>query len=420
MSAGVPTSGDAGHPPRTVLAALLVLAVFAPAASAQDDVASATAAMRATGLLHGYNLDYTEALESYEQAIALDPSDADAHRLAAATIWMKLLFAQGAVTVEDYLGQARAKVDRPAPSSALASAFHHYLARATALAEQRVREHPDDPEAHFQLGAAAGLRASYISTVEGRIRDSVGAARHAYREHGRSLALDPARKDAGLIVGLYRYAVASLSFPLRLLARFAGFEGGRENGLRLVESAAGYPSHTQINARLVLALLYNREGRHQDALRVLQQLREQFPRNRLLWLEVGSTALRAGRASEAVDALNQGIARFEADPRPRAYGEEARWRYQRGAAFVALRDAGAATRDLHTALAAEAPAWIRGRTHLELGKAADLIGDRPAARARYRMAAADCRAGHDAACADAAARLPRPATGSEAPPRAVE
>jgi tetratricopeptide (TPR) repeat protein len=448
----VPTSREAGHRLAIVLGTLLVLFASTPVASGQDEVANQSralslisrqsprladsiflprfarlgplcgrcneyeirvssriavqgAAIRANALRLGYNLDYTDALASYRHAIAIDPNDADAHRLAAATIWMQLLFEQGAITVEDYLGQARTKVDRRTPNPALAGAFRQYLDRATTLAEQRLRECPDDPDAHFQLGATAGLRASYISTVEGRILDSVGAARRAYNAHRRSLALDPTRKDAGLIVGLYQYGVASLSFPFRLMARFAGFAGDRGNGLRLVESAADFPSHTRTNARFVLALLYNREGRHGDALHVLQQLREEFPRNRLLWLEVGSTALRAGRASEAADALNEGIARFEADSRPRAYGEEARWRYQRGAAFVALRDVDAAARDLFVALAADAPRWIRGRTHLELGKVADLTGDRSAARARYLMAAADCRAGHDTTCADAAARL---------------
>jgi tetratricopeptide (TPR) repeat protein len=388
-----------------VLACLMAIAALAPAAAARGDTAAATAALRARALEQGYNLDYADAVASFRQAIAIDPDDADAHRLAAATIWMQILFDQGAITVEDYLGQAKAKVERSAPPPELADAFRQHLDRAWTLAEERVRRYPHDADAHFQLGAAAGLRASYISTVEGRVLDSVGAARRAYSEQRRSLSLDPARQDAGLIVGLYQYGVASLSFPLRLMARFAGFDANRDSGVRFVESAAAYPSLTRASAQFSLVLLYNREGRHDDALRVLRQLRDQYPRNRLVWLETGSTALRAGRPAEAVDALTEGLARFEADSRPRAFGEEARWRYQRGTAFVALRETEAAARDLHTALEAHAPAWIHGRAQLELGKIDDLAGDRSSARARYRQAASSCRAGHDTACADAATRL---------------
>ena len=386
---------------------LLVLFIVAPDVSRRDDVATSGALLRARALDYGYNLDYAEALAAHREAIALNPNDGDAHRLAAATIWMQLLFDQGAITVEDYLGNTRANIDRPVPRADLAGAFYYHLDRASTIAEEAIRRFPDDPDAHFQLGAAAGLRASYISTVEGRVRDSLGAARRAYHEHRRSLALDPSRMDAGLIVGLYRYGVASLPFPLRMMARLAGFEGGRDIGLRLVESAAQYPSYTRSNARFVLALLYNRQGRHEEALRVLRQLRDEFPRNRLLWLEVGSTALRAGHAREAIDALTEGIAKLDADARPRAYGEVARWRYQRGAAFVAARDADSAARDLQMAVAATAPIWVHGRAQLELGKLADLAGDRSGARARYRQAAADCEAGHDPTCVDTAMRLAR-------------
>ena len=388
-----------------VLACLVAIVAAAPAAAASADTAAATAALRARALQQGYNLDYADAVASFREAIAIDPDDADAHRLAAATIWMQILFDQGAITVEDYLGQARAKVERSAPRPGLADAFRQHLDRAWTLAEERVRRYPHDADAHFQLGAAAGMRASYISTVEGRVLDSVGAARRAYSEQRRTLSLDPARKDAGLIVGLYQYGVASLSFPLRLMARFAGFDADRDSGMRFVESAAAYPSPTRASAQFSLVLLYNREGRHDEALRVLRQLREEYPRNRLVWLEVGSTALRAGHPADAVDALTEGLARFEADSRPRAFGEEARWRYQRGAALVALRETDAAARDLQLALAAPAQTWIHGRAHLELGKIADVSGDRLAARDRYRLAATSCRAGHDNACADAAARL---------------
>ena len=48
--------------------------------------------------------------------------------------------------------------------------------------------------------------------------------------------------------------------------------------------------------------MYNRERRYDDALRVLQELRRLYPRNRLVVLEAGSTALRAGRGRPGRDA----------------------------------------------------------------------------------------------------------------------
>jgi tetratricopeptide (TPR) repeat protein len=294
-------------------------------------------ALRVKGLDAGFNLDYLEALQTFRTAIERNPDDGTAHRLAAATIWMQLLFAQGAVTVEDYLGQARARHQRPPPPADLATAFHTHLERAAAIAERLVRANPSDPDAHFQQGAVEGLRASYVATIEGRVRESLGPARRAYSAHRRVLALDPSRADAGLIVGTYEYAVASLPFPVRWLARLAGFRSGRESGIRFVEKAASYPGLVHTNARFVLVLMYNRERRHEEALKVLRDLQVQYPRNRLLWLELGSTALRAGRPAEALTALDTGLEHLTSDTRPRALGEETRWQQQRAAAVAALR-----------------------------------------------------------------------------------
>src|SRR2546421_154312 len=82
-----------------------------------------------------------------------------------------------------------------------------------------------------QLGAAVGLRASYAASVEGSLASAFRSAREAYDEHERVLELDPKRRDAGLIVGTYRYVVSTLAFPLRWMAYVVGLGGGKEKGL---------------------------------------------------------------------------------------------------------------------------------------------------------------------------------------------
>jgi tetratricopeptide (TPR) repeat protein len=309
-----------------------------------------------------------------------------------------LLFEQGAITVDDYLGQARANLPRRAPNPALAQAFHQNIARAIARSEQQLRERPADPEAHFQVGSAYGFQASYTATVEGRVMGSLGMARRAYREHVRVLELDPQRKDAGLIVGMYRYSVANLSAPMRLLARLAGIGGDREAGIRLVEEAARYTSAVQANALFTLILIYNREARYDEALAVIAQLRQLYPGNRLLWLEAGSTALRAGRAADARVFLEEGLVRLSGDSRSHATGEDSRWHYAYGSALVALHEAAPAERALTDALTGAERAWVRGRIHKELGKLADLRGDRSRALTEYRTAARLCQEDHDTDC----------------------
>ena len=307
--------------------------------------------------------------------------------------------------VDDYVGEAKQKVKRAPPPPDLDGPFHDDIGRALALAERHLRERPNDPDAHYQVGAALGILASYTATVEGRVLGGFHAARRAYEEHEQVLELDPRRKDAGLTVGMYRYGVSTLPVHWRLLAHLVGFGGGRERGLRMVEEASSYPADARPDALFTLIVMYSREERYDAALRVVGQLQHEYPRNRLLWLEAGSTALRAGRAGEARRQLESGLSKLSQDPRPRAFGEEARWHLYYGAALVALHEAEDARRELGTALTMPANDWVHGRAHRELGKLADLSGDRSGAADEYRLAIRLCRADDDTACSDEAKHL---------------
>jgi tetratricopeptide (TPR) repeat protein len=366
----------------------------------------ASAALRAKAANAAYNLDHDVALATFREAVAADPQDSGAYRGLATSLWLSITFRRGNMTVDDYLGRPNKPTASPLPPAPpeTVAAFRDAIDKATAIARNGIQKNPRDPDAHYQLGAAVGLRASYTATVEGSVLSAFRAAREAYDEHEQVLSLSPQRRDAGLVVGTYRYIVATLSLPIRWVAYVAGFGGGRERGLNLVEGAAAYSGENQTDARFALTLLYNREQRYDDALRQLAVLRETYPRNRLVWLETGSTLLRAGRAADAARVLNEGIARFADDRRLRMFGEDALWHYKRGAAFAALGRAEAGA-ELKRAIAEEGRKWVHGRAHVELGKLALKAGNRAAAREEFRAAIPLCESDNDQAWAAEARRL---------------
>jgi hypothetical protein len=373
----------------------------APAASGEST------ALRARAAAELYDLDRDRAMATFREAVAADPDDAGAHRGLASALWLSITFRRGNMTVDDYIGRInRPSVSMPPPPPETAAAFNEAIDRALAIARARVAANPGDADAHYQLGAAIGLRASYIATVEGSLLRAFRAANEAYDEHERVLELEPGRKDAGLIVGTYRYIVSTLSLPARLAAYAAGFGGGRERGIRMIEEAAAFGGDNETDARFALVLIYNRERRYDSALQQLGVLRERYPRNRLVWLESGSTSLRAARPADAERVLSEGFAAFAGDSRPRMFGEEAIWYYKRGTARAALGLAATAEQDLRKSTALEARSWVHGRARMELGKLSIKAGRRDgAARADLEAAARLCAADNDPLFAAEARRL---------------
>lgn len=360
------------------------------------------------GIELAYNLDHDRAIELLRRAVALAPDDPATHRTLASVLWLNMLFRRGAVTVDHYLGSfTRAKVDLSKPPPELDAEFRKEVERAVDLAQRRVSLRPRDAQAHYDLGAAVGLQASYIATVEGRLLAGFRAARRAFDEHEKVLALDPTFADAGLIVGTYRYVVSTLSLPMRWMAYVVGFGGGRERGIALLEATAARGRDARTDAMFALILVYNREHRYDDALRVIGGLRQMYPRNRLVVLEEGATALRAGKAQQAETVLSEGLDMFARDTRAKIPGEAALWRYKRGAARVALKRTGEAVEDLRAATSADAQAWVNGRARVELARLALARGDGPGARAEARQAEALCQDGNDPACVEDARRILR-------------
>ena len=295
-----------------------------------------------------YNLDHDEAMAAFSRIIEERPDDPAGYRSVAATVWLRFLFLRGGMLVDNYMAgsvnKATVKVDKP--PDALDELFHRHIARAVALSEQAVKDAPDDPDAHYNLGASVALEASYRASIEGKPLNALRDAKRAYEAHEKVLELDPSRKDASLIIGIYRYIVSIMPRAFRMMAYLVGFDGGKEEALAMIREAAAYPGESQTEAKFALVLLYNREKEFVAAQRVLNDLKGRYPDNRLVWLESASTHIRNDRPLRAERALRQGFAKLERDTRTRMYGEEVTWRLKRGMALVALDRPGDALPDL--------------------------------------------------------------------------
>lgn len=382
-----------------LVAMVAVLALMIPAVEGRQATEDTPAIRELIAAFSAsYNLDHEQAMARARQAVRLDPNSSRVQRGLASIIWLNILFWRGAMTVDNYLGTLETKdISLPKPEPGLAAEFKGSLARAIELAERRLKRNPRDVGALFDAGAAYGLEASYMASVEGSIPSALRYARRAYDTQSEVLARDPSRVSAGLIAGTYRYIVSTQPIVVRFFAYLAGFSGDKDKALALLEAASHDPL-SRVDTKTALILIYTREGRHSEAMRLAGELAAELPRNRLFVLEEGAAAIRAGRPAEADAVLTRGLAQFEKDTRPKIPGERALWLYKRGLARLNLNHPADAASDLRQALAADPVGWVEGRTRVALGQIADLAGRRADAVTEYTKARSICD-NADSACA---------------------
>ena len=390
-----------------VVAAFMVVTASSAQVARDPRLPAAVSTAITDAFQAAYNLDHEESVAIARRAVQMAPGESSTHRTLAAMLWVQILYKRGTVSIDHFLGGfSRSDIQMPKPPAEMDAEFKREIEQSISLAEARLKSAPEDVQAIFDVGSAHALNASYTASIEGKVGSAFSAARRAFDQQERVLEKDPARTDAGLVVGVYRYLVASFKWPTRVVAYVAGFGGDKDKAIQLLEAAAANPA-TRVDARTALMLIFSREGRHSDVERIARELRPMAPRNRLLYLEEGAAAIRAGHAGIADEVITRGLAVFAKDPRTKVPGERALWLYKRGLARVNLNHLPDASVDLREALAAEPPGWIRGRVHLELGKIEDLGGRRAGALEHYKTANTTCEASRDPSCANEAARLLR-------------
>ncbi len=167
------------------------------------------------------------------------------------------------------------------PDPAMHQRFIDALNRAETLAAQRLAIDPRDRDALFAKTLAAGLQADYASLIEDQNLAALRFSREATASAQQLLAVCPDCYDAYVATGISQYLIGTLSLPLRWMVRLGGYSGNKAQGIQQLQIAAARGRYLAPFARILLAIAYVREKRPEDARRVLEQLRSEFPGNPL-------------------------------------------------------------------------------------------------------------------------------------------
>lgn len=270
---------------------LILLVAFACGLSAADWNTS-------PAFQHFYNLDYDRAVELLEKQVKETPGDAAVHNHLAQALLYRALFRANALDPAAALSPSRfLRAPKPDISAEEQQRFQREIDESLRLAQGK------DAASLYAAGVAHIHRANFEMFVNKSWRTGLREATRARQLHQQALAADASFTDARLIPATHDYIVGSLPWYARAIGFLAGMRGDKDAGLAGIRQVAQNGSRTRVEARLVLALMYKREGQLGPAAQVLDELCREFPRNFLYRMERVKTLRAAGEKEKAQKEL---------------------------------------------------------------------------------------------------------------------
>ena len=260
----------------------------------------------AKGWDHFYNLEYQDAIRTFQQAIAAAPQDPENYNYLARAILYKELYRLGALESELLTGSnhfIRTEKIRPDPKEN--ARFLSTVDQAIQLAQRRLQDNPQDESALYALGSAHALRTNHHFLVQKAWRAALNDGSQARKYHNRGVELNPKHYDAMLTQGAYDYVIGSLPWHTRMLAFLAGRSGDKNRGIQTIELVAQKGNLNRVDAQVLLAIIYRRERQPAKAIRALEPLIRAYPRNYLFRMEKAHMLSDLGKKDESLACLRE-------------------------------------------------------------------------------------------------------------------
>ena len=368
--------------------------------------------LRRSGLDALYNIDYDKAQRDFKEIVQLYPNHPGGYQLLAARVWIKTLYESRRLQVSLYSNESFYTNGDDKVDPKIVTEFRNLTRQAKQLAEAKLKQEPKNIEALDFLANTEGLKASFEEAVERRHFAALRDGNDAVDHHREVLKLDPKYIDAQITIGLYEYVVGSLPLPVKILAGATGYRGSKKRGLAMLEQVAKEGHWSQDDAKTVLVLLYTREKRFADVVKLTRELSAKYPRNYLLKLETADAlvSLAGVKRKEkdlpgAVQSEKEAFATFDEVLRDRNVHDTAvraldliHFKYGEALLMAGYNDR-AAKEFLAATKVDRAEAGLVTMAHLYAARAYDVAGKRDEALAQYKevLARPNVYAAHDEA-----------------------
>src|SRR5215470_762617 len=260
-----------------------------------------------------YNLDFNTAQHGYETLTHDYPDNPDYWNALAASIWLQIMYEQQKLSVESFTGATLGTKDsRDTVNPAEEKRLRDTINTAIAKADLMLKKNPKDIRALYAKGISNVTLASFEASAKRSYFSAGSKAKVARDLHQQVLDLDPSFDDARTSVGAFNYVVGVIPGFVRFLLMPLGIRSaGKDVGIQQLETAAARAKTTATDARMMLIIVYNREKRYEDALRIATELHARYPRNFIFEMAKASTYGKMKRWDDAVATYEQILAKVE-------------------------------------------------------------------------------------------------------------
>src|SRR5690242_17547392 len=256
--------------------------------------------LRRSGLDALYNIDYDKAERDFKEIVRLYPNHPGGYQLLAARVWIKTLYESRRLQVSLYSSESFYTNGDDKVDPKIVTEFRNLTRESKRLAEAKLKQEPKNIEALDFLANTEGLKASFEEAVERRHFAALHDGNDAVDHHRDALKLDPSHIEAQITIGHYESVAWSLTSPVKILAGATGYRGPKNSGQKMLEEVAEKGRWGQDDVKSVLILLYTREKRFAEVVKLTRELSAKYPRNYLLRLETadGLVSLAAQKRKE--------------------------------------------------------------------------------------------------------------------------
>jgi hypothetical protein len=229
-----------------------------------------------------YNLEFDQAHRNFSTWERLHPNDPLGPVSQAAGYlfgeFARLGILESELFTNDKVFEGRAKL---APDPKVRDEFNGAISRGDQLADAALKQNPEDSNALFAKILALGLRSDYVALI-----DKEDFAALHYMKQGRILAQQllkqkPDEYDAMLALGVENYLTGIKPAPVRWMLSLGGIDPNKEQGLRELEQTAAHGNLLKPFAKLLLAVAALRDKKNTQGCDLLHQLAVAYPGNAL-------------------------------------------------------------------------------------------------------------------------------------------